>query len=224
MITYEGKEVFENLEEVLLPKHTALVIHDMQNDPCKPESAMSKFRGRSFDCARITPNVLRLREAARKAGVRVLYTQYTNQPRYVSTSASMMFKSKDWTKPSDKRPPEGSVDGTWGWQIIDELKPGAGEISVHKYRRDTFVGTNFDNLLRSMGVKTIVSCGIATERGIQPTALTASFLDYYVVIPEDAIMGWSPELVDASIKLLETTVTISKTEDLLNVWAKHAKA
>jgi len=31
-----GKEIFETLEELVVPGHTALPIHDMQNDFCAP--------------------------------------------------------------------------------------------------------------------------------------------------------------------------------------------
>ena len=37
MITALGKEVFSSLEEVADPKHTALVVIDVQNDFCSPK-------------------------------------------------------------------------------------------------------------------------------------------------------------------------------------------
>ncbi len=217
MIKIHGRSVPDTLEEILAPKHTVLVIHDMQNDPCRPETPHSKSNG-PIDCYKILGSVLKLREAARKAGVGVMYTQYTNQPDWRSYSEFQLYKLKDRLGDPQKAPILTNVYGTWGWDIIDELKPAPNESRIFKYRRDTFVGTNFDNLLRSNGIKTIVSCGIALENGIQPTALTASHLDYFPVIPRDAVSGRHQKFMDDAIALLERLAIVTESKEIIRVW------
>jgi nicotinamidase-related amidase len=219
LFKFQDREIFETLEEIINPRHTALVIHDMQNDPCRPETVHSKFQG-PIDCFGIIPQLLKLRETARKAGVLVMYTQYTNLPGWRSTSDFALYKMKDRLNIPDKPYPESSIYGTWGWEIVDELKPAPGEQRIFKYRRDTFIGTNFDNLLRLNKIRTIVSCGIALEVGIQPTAVTASLLDYFVVVPRDAVSGRHKSYMDEAIKLLERTVIVVNCEEIIRTWER----
>jgi nicotinamidase-related amidase len=221
MVSILGREIPQTLEEIIDPKHTALVIHDMQNDPCNPETPQYKYMG-PIDCYTILPRVLKLREAARKAGVLVMYTQYTNQPEWRSTSDFQIYKMKEKFLDSNNSPPQSSVYGTWGWEIIDELKPGKDETQIFKYRRDTFIGTNFDIFLHGHGIKTIVSCGIALEVGIQPTAVTASQMDYFPVVPKDAVSGRHQNYMDEAMKLLERTVIVTESQKIIDAWEKSS--
>ncbi|MDX6466088.1 MAG: hypothetical protein QOI27_1128, partial [Gaiellaceae bacterium] len=43
MIEIEGKQVFTELEELVDPKHTALVVVDMQRDFCIPGGAFDEL-------------------------------------------------------------------------------------------------------------------------------------------------------------------------------------
>jgi nicotinamidase-related amidase len=63
-----------------------------------------------------------------------------------------------------------------------------------KRRPDGFVGTDFDLMLRSKGVETILIGGVATEGGLEGTARTARNLGYNVVILKDAVGSRSREL------------------------------
>jgi nicotinamidase-related amidase len=221
MFKFLDREIPEALGEILNPSHTVLVIHDMQNDPCRAESPRSRFAG-PIDCYGITPQVLKLRDSARNIGVKVMYTQYTNQPSWKSTSDFELYKMRDKLNIPDKPVPESSVYGTWGWEIIDELKPAPNETRIFKYRRDTFIGTNFDNLLRLNGIKTIVSCGIALEAGILPTAVTASQMDYFVLVPRDAVSGRHKDFMDDAMRVLERTVIVTTMEEIIKAW-NHLK-
>jgi ureidoacrylate peracid hydrolase len=222
MIKFRGREIPETLEEILAPSHTALVIHDMQNAFSKPETIYSKYYG-PVDAYRIVPKLQNLREAARKAGVFVMYSQYTEQPEWKSYSNFDLYKMREKIKDPANLPPLTSVYGTWGWEIIDELKPAEHEPRVFKYRLDTFIGTSFDNILRTNGIKTIVSCGIALEMGVLPTAITASFLDYYVVVPRDAASGSDKNLMDNAINQLEREVIVTEADKIIDVWKKNGK-
>ena len=217
MFKFLDREIPDTMTEILHPSNSVLVIHDMQNDPCRPESPRAKYAG-PIDCYGITPQVLKLRESARKAGVKVMYTQYTNQPNWKSTSDFELYKMRDKLNVPGKPVPESSVYGSWGWQIIDELKPDPSETCIFKYRRDTFIGTNFDNILRLNGIKSIVSCGIALEAGIEPTALTASQLDYFVAVPRDAVSGRHKNFMDEAMKHLERTVIVTTSDEIINAW------
>jgi len=221
MIDFKGRKIPETLEEIIDPKHTALVIHDMQNDPCNPESPPSKMIGH-FHCDRIMGNLLKIREAARKAGVLVMYTQYTNQPDWQSVGDYWIYKNPDRVGTDRETKPLTNVMGTWGWQIVEELKPAPNEVSILKYRTNTFIGTNFDNILRTNHIKTIVSTGIALEVGIDPTARTATLLDYFVVVPKDCVSGRIQEWMDETMKWMERSILVPTTDEVIRVWNKRS--
>lgn len=69
MIKFQGRDIPETLEEILAPSHTALVIHDMQNDFSKSDTIYSKYYG-PVDAYRIVPKLQKLRDAAESRRVR----------------------------------------------------------------------------------------------------------------------------------------------------------
>jgi nicotinamidase-related amidase len=55
--------------------------------------------------------------------------------------------------------PRHCMEGTWGWQIADEVAPEPGDVLVRKLRRSAFEGTALETLLRGRGVTTVVATG-----------------------------------------------------------------
>jgi len=67
-----------------------------------------------------------------------------------------------------------------GRDIVAELKPQSKDMVFQKRRPDGFVGTDFDLMLRSNGVRTILIGGVATEGGVEGTVRSARNLGYDV--------------------------------------------
>jgi len=166
MATVEVPE-YEVVDEVELPaKETAIIVVDMQNDFVKPEGKLYVPTAQ----ATVEP-IRRLLERARKAGARVFYTQdthYDNDPEYEIWGEHVRY-------------------GTWGWQIIDELKPQEGDIVVVKTRYDGFYGTPLDDLLRVYGVRNTVIVGTVANICVLHTAASAALRWYKVIVPIDGI-------------------------------------
>jgi len=221
MLNFKGRMIPETFDEIVDPKHTALVIHDMQNDPCFADSIQSKIMGH-FNCDRIKGKLIQLRDAARMAGVKVMYSQYTNEPDHQSISDYMIYHDREVVGDPKNPNPITSARGTWGWEIIDELKPAPNEVSILKYRIDCFIGTNFDNILRTNHIKTIVSSGIALEIGIDATARTAILKDYFVVVPRDAVSGRKEDEMKETMTWLDRSVIVKNTDDIIETWKKLA--
>jgi len=70
MIEFKGREIPETLQEVVDPKQSVLLVWDMQND-----QAGSSFNKEEF--LRSTPPLI---DAAKRAGVSVVYAQSTPLP------------------------------------------------------------------------------------------------------------------------------------------------
>ncbi|MCS6769295.1 MAG: cysteine hydrolase [Candidatus Caldarchaeum sp.] len=147
-------------------RDTALVIVDMQNDFCHP-------RGKLFvpTSPATIPNIRSLLEKARRSGVRVFFTQ-------------------DW---HDKDDPEFGIwgehalAGSWGAEIVEELKPATGEVVVRKLRYDGFYGTSLDHYLSMHGVKNLLITGTVANICVLHTAGSAALRWHKIYVPVDCV-------------------------------------
>jgi nicotinamidase-related amidase len=161
------------------PTTTALVVIDMQNDFVK--------RGGSLlvpAAEETVPVIQGLLELARTSGMRIVYSQDTHRRG-----------DPEWDIW-----PEHCREGTWGWEIVAELTPGADDTVVRKVRYDAFFGTQLDHLLRLWGADTLIICGTVANIGVQYTAASAALRWYHVVIPRDAISALEPFDLEASLR------------------------
>ena len=168
MVTVEVPPYTIKREPIEFPsKETALIIVDMQNDFVKPE-------GKLFvpTAPQIVPVIKELLEKARKAGVLRIFTQDTHYPE----------------DPEFKIWGEHVLKGSWGWEIIDELKPKIPEeIVVEKMRYDGFFGTSLDHILRVYGIKNLVVVGTVANICVLHTVASAAMNLYKVIVPIDGI-------------------------------------
>jgi len=151
---------------VLEAEKTALIVVDMQNDFVKPGGRL-----RVPTAEKTIEPIRRLLERARRHEVMTIFTQDTHYQRDPEFAI--------WG--------EHVVKGTWGWEIIDELKPVKGEIVVEKTRYDGFYGTPIDDLLRVNGIENVVIVGTVANICVLHTASSAALRWYRVYIPMDAI-------------------------------------
>jgi nicotinamidase-related amidase len=106
-----------------------------------------------------------------------------------------------------------------GREIVEELKPQPRDIVFQKRRPDAFVGTDFDLMLRSNGVRTILIGGVATEGGVEGTARSARNLGYDVVVLRDCVGSRSRELHELALKLMEQThFDIANAAEIAAMW------
>jgi nicotinamidase-related amidase len=92
-----------------------------------------------------------------------------------------------WPDPDVRRRPHTrNVAGSFGAQIVDELRPAPDDYVIAKHRWSALFQTHLELSLRSRGIDTIVLCGGATEIGIASTAYAARDLDFDLVIVRDA--------------------------------------
>jgi nicotinamidase-related amidase len=171
-----GKRVdvpdIEYREDVVLPAtQSALVIVDMQND-------FVSERGSLFveSAADTVPTIRELLANARSSGVKIAYTQDTqfeDDPEW-----------EIW--------PRHCEHGTWGWEIVDELKPQPGELVCPKNRYDGFYGTWLNHFLSSIWrVRHLVIVGTVANICVLHTAASAGLRWYHIVVPANGISALS---------------------------------
>jgi nicotinamidase-related amidase len=197
----------EDLAEILNPRHTALLVLDMQNDFCSPGGKVFDAVGAEAAPARaIIPSIARLVETARRIGLFAVYLQTTHLASGVDESAAYIYALK---KRGHRRASESNVvEGSWGHEIVNELKPAPQEAVVKKFSFDAFHNSILDQVLRNYGIVSLVLTGAASYGVVLTTARAAFCRGYYVAVVKDCIAGYSESLHRASLELLK--------EDLLS--------
>lgn len=224
MILYEGRHIPETTDELVDPPHTAYVIVDLQNDFCKRGgSADATARERGLDIEALYAKTIewsrRLLVAARAAGVMVVHIQNTALPHRATDSAArlkFMMRAYGTSNPTDL--PEYTLEGTWGHEIVPELTPLPGEFVVKKHTSSSFTGTRMDNLLRINSIRTVVLVGGVTEGCVESAARDACHHGYFVVLCEDAVCSFNPELHDAALKVMRRRYEVMPAAEVLRVW------
>ena len=79
MYDFQGRQVFESIAEMVNPKHTVVMVHDMQNDFLH-EDGIFKKAGESVDVSGFLDNLVDFVERARAHGVRIWQTNFTSLP------------------------------------------------------------------------------------------------------------------------------------------------
>jgi nicotinamidase-related amidase len=233
MIEIFGRQVPVTLAELIEPRHTALVLVDVQNDFCLPEGKQfaHPMVARQGGTGGYAPVLERLRSvvpAARAAGVQIIYTQQTTLPDHKSDSAAYIrYRLRRFLTEDTTRIPE-LVDfcllGTWGHEIVDVVRPAPNDAIVMKHRSDAFVGTSLDALLKNNGIRTVVLCGAQTDGCCMSTARGANHHDYFVVILEDCVNSFNRENHEAALKVMRTRFDVVASAEVLSTWRSAAAA
>lgn len=82
---------------------------------------------------------------------------------------------------------EGVVPGTEGFEIIDDLRPAADAVRIHKTYGNSFNKTELDAVLKEHGVDTPIVTGFCAEFCVLNTYRGAKDLDYFPVILKNGI-------------------------------------
>ena len=171
---------YEVHEEVRVdPAKTALIVVDMQNDFVKEGGTLVVP-----DAEATVPTIKGLLDSARESGIRVVYTQDTHNEGDLEWEI--------W--------PEHVREGSWGWEIVEELKPLEAEVVIRKVRYDAFYGTHLDHFLRIWDVDTLIICGTVANICVHYTAASAALRWYGVIIPRDATSALDPFDLEASLR------------------------
>jgi len=87
-----------------------------------------------------------------------------------------------WVQHSDEYLEKGST----GWEIVDELKPLANEVRIYKTHSSSFVETDLQAQLDSLGTKTLIITGAQTNYCVNATTNAGVELGYQVTLVSDA--------------------------------------
>ena len=194
MRTLYGREVFDKLSEVVTPKHTAVLVVDVQNAGQTDPTTRNAGKNRTM-VVEMLPKLAAFIGKARAAGATVVWVK--NVPR-----------------PGEK---EGK---SLGLRIPAQFTPKKGELVVSKSGPNAFFGTGLDQTLRRRGIKTAIVTGIATEGAVDATALDAGHLDFYAIVAEGCVASFNRDLHESALAVLGFRCDCIAANDIMAEWAK----
>jgi ureidoacrylate peracid hydrolase len=194
---------------------SALIIVDMQNDFLHPEGSFGtrarEAPGAGIDMPFLVgtiPQAKRLADAYRKAGRPVVYIAHVLKADY--SDAQFPYWRLGLTPGSNRT---HCVEGTWGAQIVDELRPQEGEHLVVKKGFGGFSNTPLDTILRNMGVTTCVVSGVTTCVCVSNTLRGGVEHNYRMILVADAVAEVSRDTHEAELKTMARVFADVKTTD-----------
>ena len=161
----------------------------------------------------LIPNIQKVQAACREKGIEVIFVRI----------ASLVNDCRD-VSPIHKRlnllAPAKSKEA----EILEEIKPLENELVVTKGCSGVFNGTNLDQILANMGLKTLIFSGVATNYCVETSVRDAGDRDYNVIMLHDACAGFTERQDQMAFEVLnETYAKVKSTGDVLEQIASVAK-
>ena len=175
----------------------AVVVVDMQN-AFASKGGMLDIAGVDISgAAAVVEKIASVLERARACGIPVVHLQMGYKPDQSNSGGP---NSPNWHKElamtlMNRRPElKGRLltEGTWDFDVVEELKPQASDLVVVKTRYSGFAGTSLDSMLRTRGIRYLFFAGIATNVCVESTLRDAYFLDYWPILLSDSAMPAGP--------------------------------
>jgi len=196
------------------PKQAALLFIDVQN--CGVHRQGGEFKNLTpaerakydyyFDRLEkiALPNMQNLQAACRRAGLEVMYAVIEN----------LTIDGRD--RSLDYRISGINVaKGSWDAQVCEAIAPGDDEIVLKKNSSSVFISTNVDYLLRCLGKRQLILCGVVTDQCVESAVRDACDLGYLVTLVPDACATYTQERHDGSVQAIKGYCRQRTTDELI---------
>jgi len=185
----------KDLTYTINKESTAILVVDMLNDFLKPGGTMVLEGGEI-----IVEPMQRLLEVGRNREIPIVYV---NDFHRLGLKQDREFKKRA----------EHCIGGTWGAEVIEELRPQQRDFIIKKSRFSGFYETDLDLTLKDLKIDTVVVVGVVTNICVRSTIHDAFFRGYRVIVPKDCVMATGEREQESSLYDIEThfgEVTVSE--------------
>jgi nicotinamidase-related amidase len=202
-----GVILYENLKEIIDPKHSCLVVWDVQNG----------LVDRIFNKEEFLSSLKPILETLR-GKMPVFYTLITPLPRPFASSWSLYSMMRRFNVDDVNKLPAFMAPGSHDRLIPAAVEPKSSDVVLEKSFASIFLGTNFEFMLRNRSITTIIFTGIATEMGIESSARDASNRGFYPVVVSDCVSSIDREAHERSLKNMDKLFIVEKAATLLKAF------
>ena len=204
-----------DLAELVAPAHTAVLTMELQRGVVGDLASLPDLRD-AAEAVGMPANAGRVCRAARATGARVVHCNAVFRPDRQGSAVNCRMLAASMKLAGD------SLDvGAPGTENLPVLEVAPSDLVVERSHGLTpFVATELDQLLRNLGVTTVVAVGNSLNVGVLGLVLAAVDLGYQVVVPADAVVGvpvaYGEAVMANTVALLATVTT---TDELIAAWA-----
>lgn len=160
----------------------------------------------SEEAQKAVPRIVQLLEDTEKVGGQIVFLQDTHGEDYLNTLEGKLL------------PVVHSVKGTWGWEIVDELKKFVREDRLNVLEKNTFGCMELHDYIleavrcmkedpnRCGETLVLAFCGFDTDICVISNILIAKATvpDSMILLYENCCAGSTPEKHEAAIKVAES--------------------
>ena len=193
---------------------TGMLVIELQNDLASAQRAEKRGLGgalaRAVRDRGLLAKLAGVLEACRARNVPVIYLTKEQHPSIPRPRNGPSIYRRAGSEPS-------LVHGTWGAQVVDEIKPQESDIVLPRFTSiDPSYGTELWAICESLGLQTLMLAGISTTLAVEGTARAAANRGYNVVVVEDCCASVPDEWHDFSVtNVLPLIAEVASSDDVL---------
>ncbi len=196
---------------------TALLVIDMQNTFCDDAGACARAGMPVEALKAVIEPCRRLIDAARGAGVPVIYTRYACRADYSDAGIFINLLN------SRLKDVAGLVADTGDVDIVAALAPGADDPVIDRNRPSAFHDSELDATLRDRGVDKLVVCGVTTACCVESTVRDATQRDFQTCVVSDAVAEFDDANHRAALNAMGRLFAhLTTVNDVTLAWRREA--
>lgn len=181
----------------------ALIVIDMQRDFAEPGGFGASLGNDVSRITKIVPDVKRLIEGFRNAGLPIIHTMECHRPDLSDLPPAKRNRGNPTLKIGDEGPMgRVLIAGEPGTSILPDVAPVEGEIVIEKPGKGAFYATPLGGILKERGIEQLVFAGVTTEVCVQTTMREANDRGYECLLAEEATESYFPEFKAAAIAMI----------------------
>ena len=208
------------VRELVVPATTAVLTMELQVGIVGEGVLLPALRDECLAGGTIT-NAAKVCTAARRAGAHVVHCTIEQR----SDGVGFVVNSKISALAAKQHATQGhwaTEIGTPGAALVPELGAQPGDVVMARmHGMSPFMSTSLDQVLRNLGITTVVATGVSVNVGIFGLVVNAVDLGYHAVVVRDAVAGvpagYASSVIDNSLSMLATIVTV---DELVEVWSE----
>jgi nicotinamidase-related amidase len=189
---------------------SAILVIDLANDFVLPGGVIADAGGADYQARAqaIVPTLERLLDAAREAGVTVVYATDAHTP----ADAEL----RKW--------PPHAMEGSWQAEIVAAIAPKPGDLVIEKTTYSPFVSTDIDAQIRQRGITRLYITGLHTDCCARHTSGDAFQRGYDLVWISDAMQAFTEEAHAQGLEYFRTWyaadvgVQLKTAEEVIADW------
>ncbi len=190
-------------------KDSAFLVLHFQNGVAHPDGVWGKNLYPQVQKNGSIENTKKALAAARDNGMTVIYVNVawrTGFPELPENTCGLLREAKGKNE---------CLVGSWGAEVIEELKPRENEAVVINFGSDGFEGTELDLLLRVKRINNLYFVGQCIEHVVETTVKRAVNMGYVATVLKDCTSGFTDQNYDAMLEILPLYSTLITSSDFV---------